>query len=450
MKLIAETETLVAPATAPGRGGVAVVRLSGPDALKVGQAVAGSLPAPREARVRRFRDADGHVLDEGLLLVFPGPASFTGEDVVELHCHGGPVLVELIVEACVAAGARMAEPGEFSRRAFLNDRIDLAQAEAIADLIESGSRQAASAALASLQGAFSEQVHALTDELTRLRAWVEATLDFPEEEVDYLADAEVVGQVDALLERFERLTETARQGRLLRDGMTVVIAGRPNAGKSSLLNCLTGEESAIVTHLPGTTRDLLRQQIQIDGMPLHVVDTAGLMDGADIVEHEGVRRARMESAKADRVLLVVDSTDPSGVPGPDELPEGLPVTLIRNKIDLTGEAPGIVAGQADPVTLALSATHGAGIEFLQAHLKSCMGFHPEAGGALSARRRHLAALRDARGHVFAAREHLTAAKDGELMAEELRLAQDQLGEITGVVTTEDLLGRIFSTFCIGK
>ena len=450
MKLTRETDTLVAPATAPGRGGVAVVRLSGPDALGIGQSLAGDLPAPREARMRRFVDAAGTLLDEGLVLVFPGPGSFTGEDVVELHCHGGPVVIELIVEACVAAGARMAEPGEFSRRAYINDRIDLAQAEAIADLIESGSRQAASAALASLQGAFSAQVHGLTDELARLRAWVEATLDFPEEEVDYLADAAVLGQVDDLLGRFDRLTETARQGRLLRDGMTVVIAGRPNAGKSSLLNCLTGEDSAIVTHLPGTTRDLLRQQIQIDGMPLHVVDTAGLREGANIVEQEGIRRAREEMAKADRVLLVIDAADPAGPPDADELPDGVPVTIIRNKIDLTGEPPGVVAGAGGAVALGLSATSHAGVGDLRAHLKSCMGFHPEAGGALSARRRHLTALADARLHVAAAREHLAGAKDGELMAEELRLAQERLSEVTGEVSTEDLLGRIFSTFCIGK
>jgi tRNA modification GTPase len=427
-----------------------VLRLSGEQALAVAERIAGNLPPAREARVRPFTGADGARIDEGLVLVFPAPGSYTGEDVVELHCHGGPIVVELLVEACVAAGARMAEPGEFSRRAFLNERLDLAQAEAVADLIDSGSRQAAAAALASLQGAFSDRVRSLAESLTSLRAWVEATLDFPEDEVDYLADEAVAREVDELLAAFGELAETARQGRLLRDGMTVVIAGRPNAGKSSLLNQLTGEASAIVTHLPGTTRDILRQQIQIDGMPLHVVDTAGLRESADVVEQEGVRRARAEMARADRVLLVVDAADPGAEDAPMDLPAAVPITVVRNKIDLTGDPAGAAEDKDGTTVIRLSAATGAGMDLLRAHLKTSMGFHPEAGGALSARRRHLTALQAARSHVSAAREQLLASRAGELVAEELRLAQEQLGEITGEVSTEDLLGRIFSTFCIGK
>jgi tRNA modification GTPase len=450
MKLSRESDTLVAPATPPGRGGVAVIRLSGAEALTIAERIAGALPPAREARMRPFTGPDGARIDDGLVIVFPEPGSYTGENVVELHCHGGPMVVELLVEACVAAGARMAEPGEFSRRAFLNDRLDLAQAEAVADLIDSGSRQAAAAALASLRGAFSARTRELAEALTALRAWVEAALDFPEDEVDYLADESVARQVKELLAAFDELAETARQGRLLRDGMTVVIAGRPNAGKSSLLNQLTGEASAIVTHLPGTTRDILRQQIQIDGMPLHVVDTAGLRDSADLVEREGVRRARAEIARADRVLLVTDASDAAGEPAAMELPADVPVTVVRNKIDLTGEAAG-AAGDTDATpVIRLSAVTGAGVDALRAHLKASMGFHPEAGGALSARRRHLVALAAAREHVAAARDHLVIGRAGELMAEELRLAQERLGEITGEVSTEDLLGRIFSSFCIGK
>jgi tRNA modification GTPase len=398
-------------------------------------------------------------MDEGLVVWFPGPASFTGEDVVELHCHGGPVLVDLVLKALLDAGARMAEPGEFSLRAFLNDRMDLAQAEAVADLIEAGTAEAVRAAVNSLRGEFSDRVTALSEAFTELRVYVEAALDFPEEEIDFLGSGEVQRRMEDLVTRFDELAAAARQGALLRDGMTVVLAGRPNVGKSSLLNRLTGLDSAIVTHLPGTTRDVLRERISIDGMPLHVIDTAGLRSDADIVEAEGIRRARREMGVADRVLLVT-AADTSGGAGVSEapeleLPDGVPVTVVRNKIDLVGESPGIerlsVKEEKSADTLIrVSALTGEGMEYLQEHLARAMGYQPAQAGLISARRRHLEALDGARRHLEEARIRLVEQGAAELMAEELRLGQQRLGEITGEVSSDDLLGRIFSSFCIGK
>ncbi|MGD8378264.1 MAG: tRNA uridine-5-carboxymethylaminomethyl(34) synthesis GTPase MnmE [Gammaproteobacteria bacterium] len=441
-----ERSTIAAVATAPGQGGIGVVRLSGPDASRIAQAVCGRLPAPRMAAFRHFRDRAGQVLDEGLCLWFPGPASYTGEDVVELQGHGGPVVLDLLLGEILSHGARPARPGEFSERAFLNGRLDLAQAEAVADLIESGSAQAARAAMRSLQGVFSDAVDALVAGLTDLRVYVEAAIDFPEEEIDFLADESVLRRLDGLAADFAELQRRAGQGRLLREGITMVIAGRPNAGKSSLLNALAGYEAAIVTDVPGTTRDLLRERIQVDGMPLHVIDTAGLHVSEDRVEREGMRRAREEIARADHVLVVLD--DSAGGVWPDDLPAGVDRTVVYNKVDVTGRPAGEVDGQAEAV--AVSAKTAAGLEALHARLKSVMGYQGVAADGFTARRRHLEALDRARSHLERGRACLEDQRAGELLAEELRLAQRELEEITGAFTSDDLLGRIFSSFCIGK
>jgi tRNA modification GTPase len=453
--VIGDGDTIVASATPPGRGGLAVIRVSGPAAIEVARQVAGSLPPPRRLSRRTLLAGDGSPVDDGMVVFFSAPRSFTGEDVVELHCHGGPVIVDLLLQSLLSSGARMARPGEFSRRAFLNDRMDLAQAEAVADLIEAGSSQAARAALRSLQGEFSDRVHRLAESVTELRVYVEAAMDFPEEEIDFLSDATVADRIETLSKAFTELTASATQGALLREGMTVVLAGAPNVGKSSLLNRLTGQPSAIVTHLPGTTRDVLRERISIEGMPLHVIDTAGLRDAVDPVEAEGVRRARQEMEKADLVLLLVDAaeTDPDTVIEMRDMsiPEEVPVTVVRNKVDLTSEPPGVRSpdGAGGP-TIGISALHGQGIADLRRHLEERVGYEPAAEGAMSARRRHLDALDRARGHVRRGAMQLLEHGAPELMAEELRLAHHCLGEITGEISSEDLLGRIFSSFCIGK
>jgi tRNA modification GTPase len=452
-------DTICAIATAPGRGGVGIVRVSGPAVIDIAAAVVSSgLPAARHAAFARFVDAAGEVIDEGLALYFPSPHSYTGEDVLELQGHGGPVVLELLMARVIELGARRARAGEFTERAFLNDKLDLAQAEAVADLIDAGSTAAARAALRSLQGAFSQQVHALVEALIELRTWVEAAIDFPEEEIDFLADTALVARLDELQQRFSQVTRSAKQGRLLRDGMTVVIAGRPNAGKSSVLNALAGYEAAIVTPVAGTTRDVLREHIAIDGMPLHVLDTAGLRSTVDVVEAEGIRRARAEIAKADRVLFIVDaSTDPQAeawLTEKSQWPAGLPVTLVFNKIDQL-EASSVntlttsIPSDVDHV-LALSAKQGTGLDALREHLKTCMGYEVADSGNISARARHLDALQRAKQHADNAVLRLQRDHAGELVAEELRLAQQALGEITGEFPADDLLGRIFSSFCIGK
>jgi tRNA modification GTPase len=444
--------TIAAIATAAGRGGIGIVRVSGPGCREIAAALIGRVPAPRVAELHRFLDAAGEAIDEGIALYFPAPASFTGEDVLELQGHGGPVVMDLLLRRTLELGARAAQPGEFTQRAFLNDKLDLAQAEAVADLIDSGSAQAARAALRSLAGEFSSQVHDLAESVLELRMWVEAAIDFPEEEVDFLGDRALATRLDFIRQRFAGLAETARQGALLRDGITIVIAGRPNAGKSSLLNRLAGYDAAIVTPVPGTTRDVLRERIAIDGLPLHVLDTAGLRESPDEIEAEGIRRAHREIARADRVLFVVDAWDTEAVAGIEAdlaaLPTDAPRTVVYNKVDRTGGGAGIEAG--DPVRVRLSATTGEGLELLRQHLKDCVGFHPAGTGLLSARTRHLEALRRARAHVEEAHRLLTERHAGELVAQELTDAQMQLGEITGQVTSDDLLGRIFGSFCIGK
>ena len=446
------TDTIAAIATPPGQGGIGIVRLSGPDVPDIACRLLGTLPPARQARRRDFRAADGTLIDSGLVLYFEAPASYTGEHVLELHAHGGPVVLDLLLARVLALGARPARPGEFSERAFLNNKLDLAQAEAIADLIGSGTAQAARAAVRSMQGEFSRQVHDLTAKLTRLRMYVEAAIDFPEEEIDFLSDSGLQQGLQQLRDDFHDLLARARQGRLLRDGMTLVIAGRPNAGKSSLLNTLSGRESAIVTAIPGTTRDVLREQIQLDGMPLHIIDTAGLHDSADPVERAGMQRARQAMAQADHVLLVIDDQAgfcPADAGILDSLPPGVPHTRIYNKVDLSGRSPGPCAVDGQP-GVALSLLTGAGMDALRSHLKQVAGFTGECEGEFSARRRHLDALERAHAHVLAGVRQLEQQHAGELLAEELRAGQQALGEITGEVSSDDLLGMIFSSFCIGK
>ncbi|NMY53193.1 tRNA uridine-5-carboxymethylaminomethyl(34) synthesis GTPase MnmE [Pseudomonas sp. WS 5011] len=450
-------ETIAAVATAQGRGGVGIVRVSGPLASTLAQAICQRELQPRYAHYGPFFADAKQVLDEGLALYFPGPNSFTGEDVLELQGHGGPVVLDLLLRRCVQLGARLARPGEFSERAFLNDKLDLAQAEAIADLIEASSEQAARNALRSLQGEFSRRVHGLTERLISLRIYVEAAIDFPEEEIDFLADGHVLSLLDGVRADLAGVLREAGQGALLRDGMTVVIAGRPNAGKSSLLNALAGREAAIVTEIAGTTRDVLREHIHIDGMPLHVVDTAGLRDTEDQVERIGVERALKAIGEADRILLVVDATAPEA-DDPfalwpeflDQRPDPAKVTLIRNKADLSGESVVLEVCNDGHVTISLSAKSTEGLDLLREHLKACMGYEQTSESSFSARRRHLEALRQASTHLEHGHAQLTLAGAGELLAEDLRMAQQALGEITGAFSSDDLLGRIFSSFCIGK
>ncbi|MCG8427470.1 MAG: tRNA uridine-5-carboxymethylaminomethyl(34) synthesis GTPase MnmE, partial [Chromatiales bacterium] len=424
---------------------------SGKLTQQIAEAVAGKIPPPRQAAFCRFRDSAGEIVDEGIALFFPGPNSFTGEDVLELQGHGGPVVMDLLLQTVLAAGARLAHPGEFSQRAFLNDKLDLAQAEAIADLIESGTSAAARLALRSLEGEFSRRIHELVDQVTHLRIYVEAAIDFPEEEVDFLSDGKVSSDLQAIIDQVTAVQKSAQLGRLMRDGITLVIAGRPNAGKSSLLNALVGCDSAIVTDIPGTTRDLLREQIQIDGMPLHLIDTAGLRDSEDRVEQEGIRRAREEISKADRLLWIFDdTTDPEhSAYNPDDVPAGLPITLVRNKIDISEKAPSIVQGEHE-TEVSVSAKTGQGMELLREHLKESVGYSGSQEGEFLARRRHLDALERALAHLLQGQQIFEETGSGELMAEDLRQSQQALSEITGEFTADDLLGKIFSSFCIGK
>lgn len=438
-------DTIVATATPPGIGGVGVVRISGAGTEKIARGMLGSLPEPRTASFRSFRDVAGRQIDAGLALYFPAPASFTGESVLELHGHGGPLVMSMLVDAAIEMGARHAEPGEFTKRAFLNDKFDLVQAEAIADLISSGTAQAARAALRSLSGEFSVAVDALAEQVVRLRMHVEAAIDFPEEEIDFLSDAALQTRIEDCSKAFDELQSRAKIGRVLRDGYRVVIVGKPNVGKSSLLNRLSGEDSAIVTEIAGTTRDILREQIDIDGLAVELSDTAGLRDDPDRIEAEGIRRAREALKSADAILWIQDASE-TGAEMPDEnLPESVPVLVVRNKIDLSGDK----AGGGD-TAVHLSAKTGEGIDALRIRLRELAGYEDLGEGAFTARRRHIRALRRAAEHFATGRKALDETHAGELLAEELRLAQEALGEITGAVSSDDLLGRIFSEFCIGK
>lgn len=450
-------ETIVAQATAPGRGGIGILRVSGPLATKAAQAILGKCPKPRMADYLPFKDADGTILDQGIALYFKSPNSFTGEDVLELQGHGGQVVLDLLLKRILQIdGIRLARPGEFSEQAFLNDKLDLAQAEAIADLIDATSEQAVRSALKSLQGEFSKKVNTLVDSVIYLRTYVEASIDFPDEEIDFLADGKIEANLRGIINQLEDVRSEAKQGSILREGMKVVIAGRPNAGKSSLLNALAGREAAIVTDIAGTTRDVLREHIHIDGMPLHIIDTAGLRDAIDEVERIGISRAWTEIEQADRIILMLDSSDPESADLSKvrseflaKLPSTLPVTIVRNKIDLNGEQAS-ESEQGGYQMISLSAHTHDGVQLLREHLKQAMGFQTGMEGGFLARRRHLDALDKAAEHLQIGLVQLTEFHAGELLAEELRLVQSYLSEITGQFTSDDLLGNIFSSFCIGK
>lgn len=451
-------DTIAAIATAQGKGGVGIVRVSGKLAQHIGLTLSKrEVLKPRYAHYGVWYNQHNDVLDQGILLYFPAPHSFTGEDVLELQGHGGPIVLDLLLENCIALGARQANPGEFSERAFLNDKIDLAQAEAIADLIDASSKQAAQNALRSLQGEFSKKIHQLTENLISLRIYVEAAIDFPEEEIDFLSEGNVLTKVKALQQQIKQVEQEASQGTLLRDGMNVVIAGLPNAGKSSLLNALSGHEIAIVTDIEGTTRDLLKEHIHIDGMPLHITDTAGLRDTDDPIEKIGVDRALAAINQADRILLVVDSTKPESNDPLSIWPQFLSpkpsnekVTIIFNKADLSKKPVEQTINQEQYVTIHLSAKTDQGIDLLREHLKYCMGYQQTLESSFSARRRHLQAIQQANEAIEHGIEQLITLGAGELLAEDLRQAQQVLGTITGEFTSDDLLGKIFTSFCIGK
>ncbi|MFN3565324.1 MAG: tRNA uridine-5-carboxymethylaminomethyl(34) synthesis GTPase MnmE [Burkholderiaceae bacterium] len=462
--MISDKDPIVAIATAPGRGGIGIVRLSGADLAPVIEAVLGARAralAPRRATFARFLDAAGEAIDEGIALLFAAPHSYTGETVLELQAHGGPVVLRLLLARCLEAGRaiglRLAEPGEFTRRAFLNDRLDLAQAEAVADLIDASTAAAARSATRSLAGAFSREVQALADALVELRTLIEATLDFPEEEIDFLEASDARGRLSAIRARLAQLLARARQGAVLREGLAVVLIGQPNVGKSSLLNALAGEELAIVTPVAGTTRDRIAQQVEVEGIPLNVIDTAGLRETTDPVERIGIERTWAEVERADVVLHLVDAAaretaaeaaDAAIEARVRERAPRAPVLTVFNKVDLT-DAP----ARAEGDSIWLSALTGAGLDALRARLLAIAGWESPAAGehAFLARTRHLEALRAAQRHLDAAAAHAEQGdRQLELLAEELRLAGDRLGEITGEVTADELLGRIFSRFCIGK
>lgn len=447
-------DTICAQTTPPGRGGVGIIRLSGPQALTYGQMLSHNPGQLRRAHYGPFLDTQGEAIDAGISLYFKGPDSFTGEDVFEFQGHGGQVVMDLLQRELIQLGARIARPGEFSERAFLNDKMDLAQAESIADLIDASSEQAARNAFRSLQGVFSQRVNALVESLIYLRLYVEAAIDFPEEEIDFLADGKVAGLLDKVQSDLDSLLKQAHQGSLLQEGMQVVIAGAPNAGKSSLLNVLAGQDRAIVTDIAGTTRDILKESINIDGLPLHILDTAGLRESPDKVEKIGIARAIRAIGQADQVLLMQDANDhtsPTGhwlkLMGPQPIPSH--ITLVRNKIDLTDLSPKLT--QVDGVDcIYLSAKQDQGIDLLRHQLKHVVGYQTTLEGGFSARRRHLDALQRCQQLLLEGAAQLAYSRAGELLAEDLRLAQACLNEITGNFTSDDLLGRIFGSFCIGK
>lgn len=441
-------DTIAAVATPAGRGGIGVIRVSGAQVKQIAQALLGRLPQPRQALYLPFLDQHQQTIDQGIALFFPAPHSFTGEDVLECHGHGGPVILDCLLQRILALGARLARPGEFSERAFLNDKIDLAQAEAIADLIDAGSAQAARGALRSLQGEFSRKVQNAVDALIQLRLYIEAAIDFPTEEIDFISESTVMTDLQLLIHDLEILRAGAKQGALLRDGITAVIAGKPNAGKSSLLNTLSGQDTAIVTDIPGTTRDILRELIHIDGMPLHIIDTAGLRETADLIEQEGMRRTHAAIAQADVILWISDAADEISPPN-IQMNKKIPLVWVKNKIDLTGESP-VQENHEHYSVISLSAKFQQGIDLLKNHLKQMMGFVAHAEGSFSARRRHLIAIDTALAHLQNGHQQLSQHRASELLAEDLRQAQQALSEITGEFTADDLLGKIFSSFCIGK
>ena len=447
--MIENIDTIAAIATPPGNGGVGIIRISGTLVTEIAKQLLNKSLIPRHALFSSFIDDDGSVIDSGITLYFPAPASYTGEDILELQGHGGSVVLDMLLRRVLSLGARLANPGEFTERAFLNNKLDLAQAEAVADLIESSTEQSVRSAQKSMQGVFSAQINKLVDELTELRTYVEAAIDFVDEEIDFLTDGVVENRIIKLLDKIQQIQKTAQQGRLLRDGMTVVLAGKPNAGKSSLLNALAGHEAAIVTDIAGTTRDVLRERIQLDGMPLHIIDTAGLRESDNAIEKEGIRRAHEEIRKADKILLLIDASEPETQDLLKTLPTNIDITRIYNKIDLLSLAPSIKQTEHS-TSCYLSIKTGDGLELLKQHLKQSVGFNEATDNVFIARRRHIEALRKGHEFVQSALNQLQTSQAGELVAEDLRQAQNSLAEITGQFTSDDLLGKIFSSFCIGK
>ncbi|WED42926.1 tRNA uridine-5-carboxymethylaminomethyl(34) synthesis GTPase MnmE [Legionella cardiaca] len=444
------SDTIVAIATPPGRGGVGIVRLSGPLSYAIALMLNGNrVLAPRLATYCAFKNSNNEIIDTGLAIFFKAPHSFTGEDIIEFQVHGSPLVLDSLLSECVAAGARLARPGEFSERAFLNDKIDLTQAEAIADLIHASSQTAARLAVRSLQGDFSQKIHELNEQIIHLRLFVEAAIDFPEEEIDFLSDGKVAAMLAAILKQLTAIRSNACQGAILREGLAIVIAGRPNAGKSTLINRLAGRDVAIVTDVAGTTRDVMRENILLDDIPLHLVDTAGLRESDDLVEKEGIKRAWQEVSRADCVLMVIDvnqkeeSNDLSDAIR-NALPQGVPVIQVYNKIDCANLSP-----KKEEHSVYLCAKSGEGLDLLKGKIKEVVGYQPTEGQFL-ARRRHLQALDKAKELLLTGQRQLTSHRAGELLAEDLRLAHQSLCEITGEFTSDDLLGRIFSSFCIGK
>lgn len=446
---ITQQDTIAAIATPPGNGGVGIIRISGNKAKAIAQQLLNKELQARYAYYTPFYDSDGSIIDSGIALFFPNPFSFTGEDTVEIQGHGGAVILDMLLKRILSLGARLANPGEFSERAFLNGKLDLAQAEAIADLIESSTEQSARSAQKSMQGVFSKKINELLEELIELRIYVEAAIDFVDEEIDFLSDGVVENRVIRLLTALENILATAQQGRLLRDGMTVVLAGKPNAGKSSLLNALAGHDAAIVTDIAGTTRDVLKERIQIEGMPLHIIDTAGLRESNNAVEIEGIRRAHIEIQKADKVLLLIDANDPEPDSIIKTLPKHISLTRIYNKIDLMNRPAEIIENE-NGTQIYLSIKKDIGMDLLKQHLKQSVGFDATADNVFIARRRHIEALTKGLEFVQNALSQLQNNQAGELVAEDLRQAQNCLAEITGEFTSDDLLGKIFSSFCIGK
>lgn len=442
------TDTIAAVATPSGRGGVGIIRISGNAAPDIAKKILGKLPKPRYADHCLFKNDSDETIDDGIALYFPAPHSFTGEHVLELQGHGGQVVLDMLLKRCIELDVRIAKPGEFSERAFLNGKLDLAQAEAIADLIDSTSEEAAKSALRSLQGDFSKLINQLLTQLIELRVYVEAALDFPEEEVDFLADKAITDRLELIKQSLSHVFTQAKQGSLLREGMNLVIAGRPNAGKSSLLNALSGNDVAIVADIAGTTRDIVKEHINLDGMPLHIIDTAGLRDSDDVVEQIGIQRAWEAIEKADLVLVLRDDSlddDSEHIAILDQIPKHLPQLIVHNKIDKSGHKIGIEGDE-----IYLSAKQCLGIEELKMVLKQRMGYQSNMEGSFIARRRHITALEDTQDAVDQAENQLRVFNAGELMAEELKIAQEALGQITGKYTPDDLLGEIFSSFCIGK
>ncbi|MEI6268418.1 MAG: tRNA uridine-5-carboxymethylaminomethyl(34) synthesis GTPase MnmE [Methylococcaceae bacterium] len=447
--MLLNQDTIAAIATPPGNGGVGIIRISGALVTEIAKQLLNKLLIPRHALFTSFIDNDDSIIDSGISLYFPAPASYTGEDILELQGHGGSVVLDMLLRRVLSLGARLANPGEFTERAFLNNKLDLAQAEAVADLIESSTEQSARSAQKSMQGVFSAQINELVTELTELRIYVEASIDFVDEEIDFLTDGVVEKRIIRLLQSIQKIQKTAQQGRLLRDGMTVVLAGKPNAGKSSLLNALAGHEAAIVTDIAGTTRDVLRERIQLDGMPLHIIDTAGLRESDNSIEKEGIRRAHEEILKADKILLLIDAREPETEELLKTLPANIDITKVYNKIDLLGRESEIKQTE-NGYSCYLSIKTGAGMDLLKQHLKQSVGFNEATDNVFIARRRHIEAIRAGYQFVESALSQLQVSQAGELVAEDLRQAQMSLAEITGKVTSDDLLGKIFSSFCIGK